>query len=220
MKQATGFLRMGNDRLHNANTVLDFVIMQLQNCAPEVEQKQNLGHGIHYVTRPWALVIVQDTEDIRKALDERAKSLKESETARKQRKWLEDIRIWALLCAFHVQSPDLKGSSNILGWIQNEKDGQPPSIIVVMDLYNGLIDILSLLVETSVYLSTHAREHWEQPLGFKTERTTDVLITDSGFLGDIPIMEDEPRHEENEDEDRKICQTIYNILSYYTHMIL
>ncbi|KAG0175399.1 hypothetical protein DFQ29_007153, partial [Apophysomyces sp. BC1021] len=74
-------------------TVLDFTMIQLQNSVSEAEQHSR-GSGMDYVTRPWALLLVRDTTQIQKALEERANSLQRSETARKQRKWLEDIRIW------------------------------------------------------------------------------------------------------------------------------
>ncbi|KAI9493769.1 hypothetical protein BDB00DRAFT_354293 [Zychaea mexicana] len=142
------FLRMGDDQVENARIVLDFVVMQLQQKTAHSNQVfESIGPDAVYTTRPWALVFVNETQDLTRALrdDFGVSSLE-------KRQWLESIRVCqvesvhqlkAILCAMHmddaqplpvVAGPGPRPSSDLLSWMQTERDNQPPCLIVVNDL--------------------------------------------------------------------------------------
>ncbi|KAI7857841.1 hypothetical protein BDC45DRAFT_434854 [Circinella umbellata] len=140
------FLRMGDDPTENAKTVLDFVIMQLQQKTAHSNRIfQSFGAGTMYTTRPWALVFVHDSQSLSNAINNDISRLE-------NRQWLESIQVCqvenihqirAILCALHIQQQSTNNSSqsDILSWIQNERDNQPPCLIVVKGLLQWMKDL-------------------------------------------------------------------------------
>ncbi|KAI7870468.1 hypothetical protein BDF14DRAFT_1709806, partial [Spinellus fusiger] len=118
------FLRMEEDPIKNTSTLLDFVLLQIQQKRRAIEQLQ-LGQGFVEAVHPWALVFVSTTKHLEVVLRERMK----------ERQYLDAIRIChtetihqlkAMLCAFHIHPEGSGNSNNLLEWIELEKEGQPP----------------------------------------------------------------------------------------------
>ncbi|KAI9264217.1 hypothetical protein BDA99DRAFT_437828 [Phascolomyces articulosus] len=126
-------------------TVLDFVIMQLQQkTAHSNKAFESWGESTMYTTRPWALVFVHDPKSLTQAIKD--------DISFDNRPWLESIRVCqvenihqlrAILCAMHIHMEQTLSSTNqsdLLSWMQTERDNQPPCLIVVKDLLRWMAE--------------------------------------------------------------------------------
>ncbi|KAI8147638.1 hypothetical protein BJV82DRAFT_508003 [Fennellomyces sp. T-0311] len=123
--------------IHNQlnRTVLNFITLQLQQKTAQSNQDfESWGPDAAYTARPWALVFVHDTQALSKAIKD--------ETSLEERQWLESIRVCqvenvhqlqGILCALHIREHP-QPRSDLLSWIQTERDNQPPCLIVVKDM--------------------------------------------------------------------------------------
>ncbi|KAI9312103.1 hypothetical protein BX666DRAFT_1881141 [Dichotomocladium elegans] len=131
------FLRMGRDPIDNAKTVIDFISLQIQ------QKKKQLEQHLGIPCRPWVLVFASQMSLFQSALG----PLQQDRDFWEQRQWLDGIRVCqvasihelrAVLCALHLKgeaSPQQEHQQeDIVTWIDNAHDGQPPCLIVVMDL--------------------------------------------------------------------------------------
>ncbi|KAG1468037.1 hypothetical protein G6F56_004069 [Rhizopus delemar] len=119
---------------------MELVMTQLQEKQAELgTHYAYLGKGFEKTIRPWALVFCKDMEPLETALHQ---------TEAEQRMWLDMIRICrvetahqlrAVLCGIHIQPKDEAEHVDILRWIEKEKNGQPPSVIVVADMFDFLL---------------------------------------------------------------------------------
>ncbi|KAI8986020.1 hypothetical protein BDB01DRAFT_834796 [Pilobolus umbonatus] len=232
MSNTSCLLRLGTDHMENTSVIIHFVLEQLQLKYNTIQEGiQQYGKGIEVVTRPWALIVCKDM----------AIHKENTNIQPEQRIWLDYIRIChidtihqlrALLSGVHMV-PDImnnkENSSNILSWIAHEKDGQPPVIIVVVDLVDLLISnmnkdynihdplryltlrldelgqMVATLKETCNYMSTSLKGQWEKALQIPLVYHTDLLITDTC----IP-----------DKDGSQLIQGIYNIFNYYFDSIL
>lgn len=243
MPNASCLLRMGENNEENAKIIIDFVIEQLVQKSDIVHDIIHpYGVGVEAVTKPWAMVICKDMSSFQSMLHSKTSDISHSNTV--QRKWLNLIRICqidtihqlrGLISGLQMINAISKNTrshhKNILTWIAIEKDGQPPALIVIVDLLdllisgiskndydqndplryltlrlNELSQVLIILKETCNYLSTSLRKEWENAIGLSLGYSTDILITDRSCLPD------------NNGSNR--LQSIYNILNYYLDSVI
>ncbi|KAI8384929.1 uncharacterized protein BYT42DRAFT_564114 [Radiomyces spectabilis] len=199
MSNARCFLRMGSNVRENARTILDFVILQLQQKSLNSEEVSAMGLGAAYTTRPWALLFTNKSQAFDEVFQDMAtlSASHDSGTLQHQKKWLDDIRIChvssihqlrALLCTIHTHSPVLDSGQpakadgdDLLTWIHKEKDDQPPCFLIVMDLMdlilmtdinyrNQLSDDLNIPIEQRSQRYLQVRQDWlVQILGLLSE---------------------------------------------------
>ncbi|KAG1052914.1 hypothetical protein G6F46_000191 [Rhizopus delemar] len=155
---STLFVRQGEDTVENTNDLLELVISELQEKHNILHSHYSqLGKGFEKTIKPWALVFCKNIEDIEKTFHE------ESQEA-EQKTWLDLIRICrvetahqlrAVLCGIHIKPNTIGEEIDILRWIEEEKNGQPPSIVVVIDLFDLMLSNKSdnEYAETLRYLS-------------------------------------------------------------------
>ncbi|KAI9269359.1 hypothetical protein BY458DRAFT_436597 [Sporodiniella umbellata] len=133
------FVRQGANAANNAKDLVDIVLVHLQQKHLELcTEYSYLGKGFEKTIQPWALVFCNDMSVLESAL---------CQTEAEQRVWLDMIRICrvetahqlrAVLCGIHIQPQGESEQVDILSWIEKEKNGQPPSLIVVFDLFELL----------------------------------------------------------------------------------
>ncbi|CDS11667.1 hypothetical protein LRAMOSA03930 [Lichtheimia ramosa] len=238
--QARYFLRLGSNDTQNAKTILEFCILQLQQKRQQANQvvEEVLGPEATFPLRPWALLFTKNKTALEQALQSMSQDMKADGSRWADRRWLEGIRICtienvpqlkAMLCALHLSGSG--SGSDLLSWIQHEHDNQPPCLIVVMDLlrlvssipdgndcrdvqHDGLCKVLSLLVETSNYLTKQKRQFWNDGLGCNIGLSTDLLITDNNYLADRP-----PKESLAGDSRARMIDRLYNILTSYVEWL-
>ncbi|KAK4520674.1 heme peroxidase [Mucor velutinosus] len=170
-------------------------------------------------TKPWALVITKDVESINSALAKRFYQKPDD------RMWFDSIQICRIdaanqlktkLCSLHVSVQEQK--NDILDIIEYEKQGQSPSMVVVIDVieylahdpslnemqyltisFNELSNLLACLLESSIYLST-------RNVGVNMNHFVELLLTDS-----LPSNVNDVMNE----FQRSYTAKLYQILHYY-----
>ncbi|KAI9020952.1 hypothetical protein CLU79DRAFT_206320 [Phycomyces nitens] len=137
------FLCMENDSIANARTIIDFVVLQLKK---KWTLEQDLGPGLAGAVEPWGLVFVSNVEHLECVLRERMVQVPhEDGQPVANEKYLDAIRLCtvknihelrAVLSGLHLHATvdSHNKSPNLLEWMESEKDGQPPCVMVVMDL--------------------------------------------------------------------------------------
>ncbi|CEG81909.1 hypothetical protein RMATCC62417_16051 [Rhizopus microsporus] len=167
-----------------------------------------------------------------------------AESQAEQRRWLDLIRICrvetthqlrAVLCGIHIEPPREEESIDILQWMYEHKDGRPPSMVIVIDLFgimlsnqsdnehsetlryltidfNELSHILLNLVETNTFLSKRGHKIWQNATMEPVVMETQLIITDRGR---IP-------HEENVEETNQVnfIKKLYHMLTYFIENII
>ncbi|KAI8881251.1 hypothetical protein K501DRAFT_253618 [Backusella circina FSU 941] len=143
---------MGTDGKENAKQVVDFIILQLKQISSNFECYNQpatiLGSGFEKATRPWAFLFCKDDQHIKHVLKEKAIALFQGQLDSEERKWLDSIQICrvdtvhqlkAIMCAIHLKPNSVK-SNHLLSWLEEEKYGQPPSLMIVVDLMDLILD--------------------------------------------------------------------------------
>ncbi|KAI8364902.1 hypothetical protein BD560DRAFT_402328 [Blakeslea trispora] len=136
--------------------LLSIIIKTLKqnNSHMNTEENQQLGEGFKSVTRPWALVLVKEPSVFENTLKNRIVSIHTTGATTldnmppEERLWLDAIRVCcvenihqlrAVVCSLHMKETNEK-ARHVVQWIQKEKDGQPPNLIVVVDLLDYLMN--------------------------------------------------------------------------------
>ncbi|KAI8373466.1 hypothetical protein EDC96DRAFT_499464 [Choanephora cucurbitarum] len=130
------------------------------------EENQQLGEGFKSVTRPWALVLAKEPNVFEDTLKNRIVSIHTTGATAldnmppEERLWLEAIQVCrienihqlrAVVCSLHMKETGKK-AQHIVQWIEREKDGQPPNLIVVVDLLDYLVNQQEKLNDPLRYL--------------------------------------------------------------------
>ncbi|KAI7903233.1 uncharacterized protein BX663DRAFT_507938 [Cokeromyces recurvatus] len=130
--------------------LLDLIINSLEQSSQDMKTEEilELGEGMEIVTRPWALVFLKDDKLLQTEL---LKRINQEGYLSEERKWLDLIQVCridtihqirAVLCALHMNMEEIKyqqQKTSILDWMRYEKDNQPPSLIIVVDLLDLLV---------------------------------------------------------------------------------
>ncbi|KAI8097552.1 uncharacterized protein BX664DRAFT_312384 [Halteromyces radiatus] len=244
----TCFLRMGNDSIENANPMninnnYRKVLHYAMECLEYTKPVEGFGDAVAYTTRPWVLLFCSSRKPIETAISHIF--IENKGDGPNKRILLQDIRLCyvknihelrAILASIHL-SPNSETKTDIISWIHQEKQGQPPSFVCVMDLlelllgsdgtfdpdipsndrhlyirFDQLANILALLTETCSYLDNQAKI-WEQPFGHSTRLTT-LLVTDNGCLLSLPEGQQKGKLSQP-NNNGKVLETLYQIIVYY-----
>ncbi|RCI04664.1 hypothetical protein CU098_008831 [Rhizopus stolonifer] len=230
-----------NDTPTYSSELLDLLIKTLKQNANHLktEISVQLGEGFQSVTRPWALVLAKEPDIFQDIVKNRVMSIHTRRIPPEERFWLNSIQVCrvenihqlrAIICALHMKETNQE-AHHIIQWIEREKDGQPPNMIVVVDLLDYLVNrqdklndplrylyidgnelcrALSVLVEVCVYETKVGRMHWEKALGFEINHFTELLITDKDCLPSL--------HQITKDYSPFVkdgIQKLHQILNYY-----
>ncbi|CAO3642357.1 unnamed protein product [Cunninghamella echinulata] len=243
------FFKLNNDDITNTSTILEYIIEYLQKR----KGIEGYGEAVSYSTRPWVLAFCSDLDSIELTIAQALTNKHHDFNLQSNKIWLEGIRLCvvknldelrAMLSSIHLTPPSPTETTStstmeannkkinmeeddhdLLTWIIKEKQGQPPSMVVVINLlellltygpdgnishenkylyirFDELAGILAMLTETCVYFSTSARETWEQPFGISTKTSTDLLITDNGCLRDITELQQQQEKEQEQQQQQ------------------
>lgn len=88
------------------------------------------------------------------------------------------------------------------------------NMIGIFFRHDGLCKVLSLLVETSNYLTKQKRQFWDDGLGCNIGLSTDLLITDNNYLADRP-----PKELLADNSRARVIERLYNILTAYVEWL-
>ncbi|KAI9476118.1 MAG: hypothetical protein EXX96DRAFT_575850 [Benjaminiella poitrasii] len=246
MSISKSFVQFENDDSYMKH-LLDLIVNSLEQSSQDMktEEMVELGEGFETVTRPWALVFLKDSELLKTELLKRV----DENDNEGERKWLDLIQVCridtihqirAILCALHMKMDDSESprhqQRSILDWMKYEKDGQPPSLIVVADLldflvheekqqnsaavvdpalrymtinYNELSQSLANLVESSIFESTAGKTYWENNLGIKSTLSTELVISDKAFLPPLKANDYRDRFQQ------VVIEKLHGILTFY-----
>ncbi|OAD02235.1 hypothetical protein MUCCIDRAFT_111603 [Mucor lusitanicus CBS 277.49] len=207
------FFRHDDDQEDSLQSIMAVVLDTLKKRSAESSE----------AVEPWALVITKNVDPIHSALAKRFYQKPDD------RMWFDSIQICRIdavnqlktkLCSLHVPVQEQK--NDILDIIEYEKQGQSPSIVVVIDVidylaldpslnemqylttsFNELSNLLACLLESSIYLST-------RNVGVNMNHFVELFLTDS-----LPSNVDAVTNE----FQRSYTAKLYQILHYYLDQV-
>ncbi|ORZ23016.1 hypothetical protein BCR42DRAFT_127551 [Absidia repens] len=234
--------RMDSDSIGNAKKILQQVASLLEKS----RSAEIFGEAVSYSTRPWVLLFCPAIEALETAIHEEF-------ATRNNPKLLESIRICCVqdmyelrkvLACIHLP-PGPESKNDIISWMMQEKFGQPPILMCVVDLldillatdrsydqelpiserhlyvrYAQLADTLSLLVETCAYFNNYGRKTWENAFGVDIPLTpTALLVTDNGYLATRPEIDNQQELEQLGVKTR-VLESLYRIIVHYLGVVI